>query len=150
MSSAARVDRSWWLLLLLVGCSLVDPQVGSPQASCGNSAGGGQSNPGSPYYQRSPNQIGTVPTCESHADGSCNACESTHCCATRSACYGDPVCACADSSLDECLEEAETRATAEQQAATSRCWSDFAARGTVEQARLSCQRAWCQSECGIP
>jgi hypothetical protein len=75
-------------------------------------------------------------------------CENTHCCAARSACYGDPVCACADLGLDECLDAAESSADAPGDVA--RCWSAFSAKGTVEAERVACERAWCQRECSVP
>ncbi|HYQ02808.1 MAG TPA: hypothetical protein VER96_29255 [Polyangiaceae bacterium] len=151
MACAARVDGWWWLLLMGVGCSFVDPQVGAVQAVCGFDAGGGSpSGPGPGHYQRSTNQTGMTPICEAHPESTCNDCEATHCCATRSACYGDPTCACADLTLDECLEAAEANASEDQPASTSHCWNSFSASGTVERARVNCQRAWCQSECEIP
>jgi hypothetical protein len=92
----------------------------------------------------------SAPTCATDTGSPCDDCENTHCCATRSACYGDPVCACADVALDECLDAAESSAMAGAPAQTSGCWNVFSARGTVEQARVACQRAWCQTECGLP
>lgn len=151
MTFATHVERCWWLLFVAAGCSLVDPQVGAAQAWCGLSTGGGSnSGPGSNYYHRNASQPSIAPTCEAQPESACNDCEAAHCCATRSACYGDPVCACADLSLDECLEAAEAGSPEDQPAAIAHCWSNFSETGTVERARVSCQRAWCQSECQIP
>jgi hypothetical protein len=143
MTSALRVVASCCLLLVGAGCSFVDPQVGLSQVSCGIGTGGA-SQSGPAYYGTSPSQTTSTPTCQTSSASSCDDCEATHCCATRSACYGDPVCACADLNLDECLD-----AAAGQPAQISRCWSIFAGKGTTEQARSSCERAWCQAACSI-
>jgi hypothetical protein len=136
-------------LFLGAGCSFVDPQAGAAQAACGISGGGAsQTGPGAAYYGTPTTQTtkSGAPTCATVPMSPCDDCESTHCCATRSACYGDPVCACADAALDECLDQAATGASTD----VTRCWDLFAAKGTVEQARVACQRSWCQTECKIP
>jgi hypothetical protein len=144
MKSALRVAAACCLLVLGQGCSFVDPQVGLSQVSCGISAGGA-SQSGSSYYGTNTSPTGSTPACQTNATSSCDDCEAAHCCATRSACYGDPVCACADLNLDECLDAAAGQATQ-----VSQCWSIFSGKGTTEQARSSCQRAWCQAACNIP
>src|SRR5450432_115596 len=135
MTPARVLGSSLVLLILGVGCSFVEPQAGAPQAACGISFGGGsQSGTGAGYYGTSSGQTLGAPTCAASmdsADSTCDACENTHCCATRSACYGDPVCACADLKLDECLDAAETSAAADEPALLSRCWNAFSAKGTA-------------------
>jgi hypothetical protein len=139
------------LLLLGAGCSFVDPQAGAPQATCGISFGGGsQGGPSAGYYHSSSAQMLGGPTCATSSESACDDCESAHCCAARSACYGDPVCACADLALDECLDAAKTSAVADEPALVGRCWNTFSAKGTAEQARISCQRSWCQTQCEVP
>ena len=139
------------LLLLLgstAGCSFADPHQGPLQALCGISSGGsGQTSAGSAYYGV-PMMQAAGPSCSVDSDDPCDVCEITHCCATRSACYGDPTCACADISLDQCLDVAET--SADETSSADACWDAFKAKGTAEQARVTCQRAWCKTECAIP
>ena len=153
MTPARLLASSFVLLILGVGCSFVDPQAGALQAACGISFGGASQNgPGAGYYGTSSGQTLGDPTCAASADSadSCDACETTHCCATRSACYGDPVCACADLALDECLDDSETSSAADKPGEVARCWNVFSAKGTVEQAFISCQRSWCQTQCAVP
>jgi hypothetical protein len=131
--------------LPLAACSVADPRFGASQVDCGLAvASTGQTGPGN--YGATQRQ--RTPTCELVVDNPCDVCESTHCCATRSACYGDPSCACADQALDECLDDAET--STDEHAASAACWNTFADRGIAESARVACQRAWCQTECGVP
>ena len=47
-----------------------------------------------------------------------------------------PVCVSTGNACDDC-----------EGARSSECWGTFSATGTVEQARVACQRAWCQTEC---
>lgn len=152
MTLARTLGASLSFLFVALGCSFADPQAGAPQAACGIGTGGGsQAGPGASYYGTSASSTMTAPTCATNSGSTCDDCESTHCCATRSACYGDPVCACADEALDECLDATVMNVTAAgAPAQTSGCWNVFSAKGTVEQARVACQRAWCQTECGIP
>jgi hypothetical protein len=141
---------TWFALsLLLAGCSRFDPHVGALQATCGSSKGNEQQTPRDPGYpggSRAP--APAVPTCQADGGSACNDCENLHCCATLSACYGDPVCGCADSALDQCLDAAEQAADAAEQ--IGRCWSNFARHGSVEQDRVACQDAWCKAECEVP
>ena len=144
-----RLAAPFATLLVVFGCSFVDPQAGAPQTACGISFGGSSaSGSGTGYYGSGSASARGEPTCAASAGSPCNECENAHCCATRSACYGDPVCACADLALDECLDAAET--SADEAAQRSVCWSTFALKGTVEQERVNCQRAWCQTACAVP
>ncbi|HEX3775501.1 MAG TPA: hypothetical protein VHV51_13610 [Polyangiaceae bacterium] len=141
------LGASW--LATCPACSFVDPHAGPTQTECGISFGGSaQTGAGSSYYGSTAHPTAAGPSCALSTDNSCDQCETTHCCATRSACYGDPSCACADQALDACLDQAET--SSNQGAQQSLCWNAFSARGTAEQARVACQRAWCQSECEVP
>ena len=151
MKFTRALGQSFSALLACVACSFIDPQAGAPQAACGIDTGAASQN-GQPagYYGMSSGQGLGAATCATSSQSVCNACESAHCCATRSACYGDPVCACADLTLDQCLEAAATVALADAPAALSRCWDQFSARGTVEAARVACQRSWCRAECALP
>ena len=117
------------LLLSSGGCSFVEPEAGAPQAACGIPTSG-SSAPGSGYYGAGASHASDTPICAASTGSACDACENTHCCAARSACYGDPVCACADLGLDECLDATESSADAPGDVA--RCWSAFSAKGTVE------------------
>ncbi len=142
---------SRWLLLLngvTAACSFVEPHQGSTQALCGIAAGGSGQTGASAAYYGVPMMPAAGPSCSIDSDDPCDVCEITHCCATRSACYGDPTCACADVALDQCLDVAET--SADEAASSSQCWSAFTAKGSVEQARVTCQRAWCKTECAEP
>ncbi|HEY4103493.1 MAG TPA: hypothetical protein VGM44_06360 [Polyangiaceae bacterium] len=136
-------------LAISTGCSFVDPHAGASQTECGIAFGGsGQTSGGSSYYGSTAHATAAGPSCALTTDNPCDQCETTHCCATRSACYGDPSCACADETLDECLDDAEM--SANEAAEQSQCWNAFSTRGAAEQARVACQRAWCQSECEVP
>jgi hypothetical protein len=131
------------LIAAASGCSLFDPQVGANQAACGQEAG-----VASAGYGPS-NKADAGGTCGADAGSACDDCESTHCCATRLSCYGDPVCDCADQALDSCLEMAGDDDAAASDS-VARCWNQFSASGHIAQARLSCERAWCQDVCAIP
>lgn len=135
------------LLLSISGCSLVDPQAGAPQAACGISSAS-SSAAGPAYYGPGSSHASAAPICAASSGSACDVCENAHCCASRSACYGDPVCACADLGLDECLDAEPSGADSASQVA--RCWSAFSAHGTIEQERVACERAWCKSECAVP
>jgi hypothetical protein len=123
-------------LLLVAGCSLVDPNVGTNQAACG-----AQTGPTSAY---GPSAIDAGGTCAADAGSDCDDCESRWCCQTRLACYADPVCDCADKAMDTCM------GTATDDAAVGRCWSAFSASGDPAKSRFACLRAWCQGVCGVP
>ena len=149
-----RALASWWLTaslaaFLAAGCSFADAKVGAPQEACNlGDAGHVQGTPGAGSYSRvSEVSTSAAPVCMGNTGSACDDCEGVHCCARRSACYGDPVCACADLALDRCLDDAKVAPAAEVAARTSECWGTFSATGTVEQARVACQRAWCQTEC---
>lgn len=137
---------------LAAGCSFADARVGAPQDACGIEDEGQVETtlrPGN-YYRAGAASGSAAPICEGNTGSACNDCEGAHCCARRSACYGDPVCACADLALDGCLDDAKAAPAAEIAARTSQCWSTFSAAGTVEQLRVACQHAWCQMECQVP
>ena len=138
-------------IVLVLACSGLDPRVGARQGKCGVSlTQSGQSTTGSSYPSVGSGQSSATPACEGNTGEPCNDCESAHCCASRSACYGDPVCACADQVLDQCLDEAGTAPMAEAAEQAAGCWRTFWLAGSVEQARITCQRSWCQAECGVP
>ena|SRR5450432_2973958 len=139
------------LALVGAGCSSVEAKVGAAQAACGlDSKSGTPATQGGGYYPVGAAKTPASPTCEANTGSACDDCEGTHCCATRSACYGDPVCACADLAFDHCLDDAETAPAAEIAAQRSQCLAAFSAAGTAEKARIACQRAWCQTECEVP
>lgn len=138
--------------LLAWGCSFADARVGARQDACDLADDGSvQSTPhtGS-YYRVGAATTAATPVCEGNTGSACDDCESAHCCARRSACYGDPVCACADQALDRCVDDARAAPAEEIAARAARCWDTFSATGTVEQARVACRRAWCQMECALP
>jgi hypothetical protein len=138
-------------VFLSAGCSAVDAKTGAPQGTCGIAApGGAQATPGGSYYPVGAAKTPAAPTCEGNTGSACNDCEGAHCCGTRSACYGDPVCACADQAFDTCLDAAAATSATEIAARTSQCWAKFSVAGTVEQARIACQRSWCKMECEVP
>jgi hypothetical protein len=149
-----RRERPGWLvwcagLPLLAtgaGCSAFSPQVGPDQESCGEDAAvaapAGQTGYG-PAPTVAPTNVS--PRCSPDGGEACDDCESQFCCATRLACYADPVCACADRAWDRCTDDA-TR-SASQKAA---CWAAFTSEGTVEAARVACERTWCQAVCNVP
>ena len=138
-------------LALAAGCSFGDARVGAAQTACGvDDAGQPPTKPGAAGYYAVGSKTSAAPTCETHGDSACDVCEATHCCTPRSACYSDPVCACADLTLDHCRDDAEAAADAEVDAGVARCWSAFSARGAVERDRVACQRGWCQKECEVP
>jgi hypothetical protein len=144
-----------WLVLAAVagatsGCSLLEAKVGEEQDVCPgyasgytSSGGGGGSNP---YVSTS--SSGATPNtsvCLADAGSACDDCESVWCCTERAACYGDPVCRCADWNLDQCQGN-----DGDSGSAWAACWSAFGTRGTVEAERLACLQAWCASACGTP
>jgi len=141
-------NAAWGLIFTLVACSYVEPHVGASQTSCGLEMAGSSQTSSGPGYYGSNSASSPSSTCALTNDNPCDACETAHCCATRSACYGDPTCACADMTLDECLDDAET--SPDEATSRSKCWNAFGAKGTVEQARVACERAWCQTECEVP
>ncbi len=141
-------------LAFLVGCSSVDPQVGSSQESCGVDAASPATAKGSAGYSSTSSGPGTPQTgaslvCMLDAGSPCDDCESTYCCTTRTACYTDPVCICADRALDLCSDSTDNGG-ATPSAQTAACWAAFSARGTVEQARVACEKAWCATACALP
>jgi hypothetical protein len=137
--------RAVWLVVL-GGCSLVDPRVGPLQASC---TAGEQGDYGSGGTSSGYGDDGGA-TCGPDSGRACDDCESLHCCETRLACFGDRVCGCADQALDGCLGMAGGNDDGGAPDASARCWAAFAASGTIAQARVSCQRTWCQQACSIP
>ena len=152
-----RVRARLWLAgalaaLLAAGCSFVDANVGARQDACDRVDGG--------HLQTAPDtgndyRLGAAvtsapPVCEGNSGRTCDDCESAHCCARRSACYADPVCACADLTLDQCIDDAKASPEAELAARTIQCWTAFSAVGTVERARVACRLAWCRVECELP
>ncbi len=138
------------LALLAGGCSFADAQVGARQDTCDLNGGHAQTPPrASGYYRSDPVDPSAPPVCEGNTGRACDDCESAHCCARLSACYGDPVCACADLALDQCLDQAKAAPVAEVAARASECWNTFSAAGIVEEARVACRRAWCEPECAL-
>jgi hypothetical protein len=138
-------------LASVAACSAIEPEVGPSQESCGVSPIGPASTAVSGGYGSSPSGGNSASSalppsryCAPDAGGPCDVCESTYCCATRMACYMDPVCVCADNAMDECQDAAKS---ADQ---VSACEDAFSARGTVEQARMTCLNAWCATVCGAP
>jgi hypothetical protein len=146
----------FWTLLSTpsaLGCSAVDPSVGLPQGSCAAAAeipsGGGGAGGSSGYggaKGSSPASSGTL-ACMADAGSACDNCEDRWCCPTRLACYSDPVCRCADSTLDHCLPDNPDGGWS---AVVAGCWDTFSSRGAVEKARVACLRAWCQAPCAVP
>jgi hypothetical protein len=137
---------TWAGFVAVGGCSLIDPKVGPAQASC---AAAGQSS-GGYSYGGATSSSGADDSCPLDAGNACDDCESLHCCDTRRACYGDAVCGCADQALDTCLDSADDDASADASQASARCWDAFSATGHIAQARVSCQRMFCQVECAVP
>jgi hypothetical protein len=145
------------VLASLAGCAEIDPQVGPSQESCGVSVAGAGPTAGNAGYggastSASRASAATVQgqVCAADAGSACDVCESTYCCMTREACYKDPVCLCADQALDSCLEGLEDRMPPPTSAQLDACRDAFSARGTVEQARMACQQAWCAAACAAP
>jgi hypothetical protein len=137
------------LLAFLAGCTALDPRVGAPQDTCGSEAEPGAM-AAKPAYGAT-TSAASMATCTPVDGGSpCDLCESTYCCVTREACYKDPVCLCADQALDTCLGGLEDGMTAPTSAQLDACQDAFSARGTVEQARMACQQAWCAAACAAP
>ncbi len=147
---ARPVRPAWCALLALLaagaGCSALSPQVGPDQESCGEDAAApvaaGQTGYG-PAPTAAPANVS--PLCSPDGGEACDDCESQFCCATRLACYGDPVCACADRAWDRCMDDA-TRSASQKNA----CWAAFTSEGTVEAARVACERTWCKVACNVP
>ncbi len=137
------------------GCTALDPEVGPSQEACGADAAsagasgttGYGSTPTSGYTASDP--AAQSQTCALDAGSPCDDCESRYCCMTRSACYADPVCVCADQALDGCLASTSEGGAVPPPQATA-CWNAFSAYGTVELARIACEQAWCAVACAIP
>jgi hypothetical protein len=137
----------------LSACSSLDPHVGALQQCV--SVNGPPDD--SRYYTSVGPEAGIAPytpstddaaqtTCAVPAGSACDDCESTNCCATRLACYGDPTCAAADQALDACLAGVSGDASAD--GGTTECWQAFASQGGgVAQTRLACERTCCPSVC---
>ncbi len=154
LRQAARWPMRVLVLAGMVGCAAIDPQVGPSQESCGVDPIGAASTAGSGGYGSAPSagsggSSAVVATryCSPDAGGPCDLCESTYCCTTRMACYMDPVCVCADHAMDECLGNGGSAPSPGQVAA---CEDAFSARGSVEQARITCLQAWCAAACAGP
>src|SRR5580692_6024762 len=131
---------------LLPACAVIDPQVGPSQESCGASgAGAGTTGGNTGYGSAASNGYGAsgtaLPgqTCSPDAGTACDDCESKYCCATRAACYADPVCVCADQGIDSCLGSNGGTPTVSS-AQVAACWETFSSHGKVEQARVACER----------
>jgi hypothetical protein len=143
-STVRSLSCAVWLLVMC-GCSFVDPRVGPAQVSCAEGEQGyGGGSTGAGYGDDGGAGCGT------DSGDPCADCEGLHCCETRRACYGDRVCGCADQALDECLNAIAGDRDADAPEAGARCWDAFVASGAVAQARVSCQRTWCQQACGVP
>src|SRR4051812_2281027 len=86
----------WLAAFFAAACSFTDGKIGAPQDACDlGDAGPEQITPGAGgYYRVGASSTSAAPVCEGNTGSACDDCESTHCCARRSACYGDPVCAC--------------------------------------------------------
>ena len=143
------------LALALAGCSAVDPQVGPSQESCGvGAAMAGGAASGTGYGGAPSSRNGASPDlstyCSADAGSPCDVCESTYCCMTRAACYMDPVCFCADRAMDTCLGGVDAGAPAPAPPEVAACWNAFVARGAVEEARVTCEQAWCGAVCAMP
>jgi hypothetical protein len=142
------------LLAPIAACSAIDPQVGPSQESCGVSAIGttGPSGNGgygsSPYGGYSSSKPASSESCGIDAGSPCDDCESKYCCATRTACYADPVCTCVDQAMNTCLSSTDQMGNVPSAAANA-CWNAFASGGTLEAARVACERAWCPGPCAI-
>lgn len=139
------------LCLTGTGCAAFAPQVGVEQDSCpaGDDPVAAPS-PGSGYGASTAGTASVSATaealvCSPDAGAACDACEGQFCCATRLACYEDPVCHCADDALDSCTDAAGTDPTR-----TAACYAAFTGAGIVEQARMECLRTWCQVVCALP
>ena len=160
LSATRRVVRAIAPALLVAataGCDVLDPKVGPSQESCGVDAiapgaasgayGGAGTKTGSAYgASAGTSTSSTVAICALDAGSTCDDCESQFCCTTRTACYEDPVCICADRGLDRCLT-----ATAPGDASgIDACWDAFEENGTVEAERVACEKTWCQGPCGVP
>jgi hypothetical protein len=140
--------RPWWALaavVLVAGCTLLDPNVGTEQDNCGGAGPSMTGSSGGSPYMPSQGAQTTEGVCWADAGSACDDCESAWCCTQHIACYSDAVCFCADHQLDGCEEAAGA-----DTAAIASCWSAFGSRGKVEAARLMCLQAWCASECGTP
>lgn len=141
----------------LGACSSLDPHVGALQQCV--SVNGPPND--SQYYSSGGSEAGIAPytpstdgaaqtTCAVPAGSACDDCESTNCCTTRLACYGDPTCAAADQALDVCLAGLAGAADASADGGTAPCWQAFAAQGGgVAQTRLACERTCCPSVCDL-
>jgi hypothetical protein len=137
----------------IAACSAINPEVGPSQESCGIGAVGsagpsGNGGYGSNPYGGSSSKAASSQSCSIDAGSPCDDCESKYCCTTRAACYADPVCICADNAMDGCLSSTDQMGTVPSAPATG-CWNAFASRGTVEAARVACERAWCTGPCAI-
>jgi hypothetical protein len=144
------------VLASLAGCGAFDPRVGASQESCGvdlDDAGAAPGNAGYGATASSPNggSMGSSQSCAPVDGGSsCDTCENTYCCMTRLACYADPVCVCADETLDSCIESLEDGTSAPSAPQIATCRNAFSARGTVEAARMTCLQTWCATACAVP
>jgi hypothetical protein len=144
------------LVAATAGCDVLDPKVGLSQESCGVDAiapsaaggeyGGAGTKTSSAYGASSGASTSTAAICELDAGSTCDDCESQFCCTTRSACYEDPVCICADQGLDRCLNATHAGDTS----AIAACWDAFEENGTVEVERVACEKTWCEGPCAVP
>ena len=152
MGRAAASGGKHWLVVaaaVVMSCSGLDAKVGPAQESClpeGPGAGGSTSGGEYGSGAASTSSGGEEVSCATDTGSPCDDCEAAHCCTTRLECYGDALCHCADQALDTCLGEAPSDASA----TVASCWGAFSAVGPLEQERVSCQRAFCQTACEVP
>jgi hypothetical protein len=154
-----RRNAAWCTALLvlasLAACTAFEPRVGASQDTCNTGSDGQGAMSGSTEYATMPaagtSMAGSPQTCPVVDGGSsCDTCESTYCCMTRLACFHDPVCVCADKAMDSCIESLQASRNPPTAHQIDECRDAFAARGTVEADRITCQEAMCASACAVP
>jgi hypothetical protein len=138
--------------LAALSCSLVEPKIGETLPVCGEAGAVAQvTGPYAPHGAAGPASTAPLLTsCPPDAGSTCDVCESASCCATRLDCYNDPLCACADATLDACLSALGPAAYDRTSPDVQRCWDDFAGVSAIAGARVACERAACAGPCGVP
>jgi hypothetical protein len=132
-----------FVLILLTGCSALDPTVGPPVVMGCTLGSNGYGSSQSGYSTPPSGETAIADFCTidgGSIEGTCDTCEAMSCCMQRVECYLDQVCSCADMTLDNCTADA---------AVTDVCWTTFVSSGAIGAARYQCLQASCAAACQI-
>jgi hypothetical protein len=152
------------VVVALSSCTSFEPEAG-PQRACMMAGSGGYGGGSNSYSYTTPYPLygGKDPRCQPDGGwdkGDCDACENQFCCQFRFNCYADGPCWCADKALDVCLNaippgddgggDGSDASSPTVSPAVQQCWLNFESTDVAALVRVNCQRAYCQTQCGVP